>query len=102
MSKSKKEYQEPVVEQALEYIAEETIEKEETPIEESPKEAVFERAEIEEKVPEEKTIIKPVLKKKGKVILITRDGCIVDHKGTNVRLYGKEFMAYHTGDIIEY
>jgi len=83
----------------------------EAPIEEAPiaKEEVKE--EIKE-IPEVRQEVKftPKVKEskpsnqKAKVILITRDGCIVETLGqnkTNISLYGKDYLNKTLGDIIE-
>ena len=49
--------------------------------------------------------VKSQFKHKGKVVLITRDGCIVEDietPGNNRRFYGSEYLTKKPGDIVEF
>lgn len=79
----------------LDRIAVQEIEQE-TESPESIKESKEEITEIIEEVA-------PVLRRTGKVILITRNGCVVQEPdGNNVRLYNRAYMNLSLGEIIEF
>jgi len=84
---------------------------EEAPIEEAPV-AVEEVKEESKEIPEvRQEQVKPAPqvkaqpKNEGRVILITRDGCIVENtkvSGDNRRLFGADLLDKKIGDIVEF
>jgi len=88
--------------------------KEEAPIEVAPevieevKEEIKEIPEIRQEIkpaPKAREEYKPVSNERGKVILITRDGCVAENlnkPGDTRRLFGSDFLAKNLGDIVEF
>ena len=82
--------EEPIRGTILDMINTQAIQQE---VQEEPQEEIVETIEEEVSVP----------RRTGKVILITRNGCVVQEPdGNNVRLYNRAYMSLPLGEIIEF